>query len=261
MLDGLAQINIELTSRCDKACSFCGHQNPNINQKLVYGDMDWNLLVELSKIPKNIVVQFHRDGEPLVFQRLGDVLSIFNGNIRNIVTNGKKLVEKADEIIGNCESVTVSAFRGDPEGPAQLDVLKEFLAIKGYHQPQVMVKIVGDYPNSPYEKLGVPVIHRLIHNPDGNVHYAHRNPTIPEIGICLDFLHHPSIDWQGNVYVCNRLDGKDLGKLGNLNENSLDEIWNGKLRSEWLEAHKHGRRDLASPLCRDCRFWGVPSER
>src|SRR3990167_9411740 len=100
MLNGLSTINIELTSKCDKSCSFCGHQNPAINKNLVYGDMDFDLLVRIScEIPLGIVGQFHRDGEALIYPRLGDALRIFDRTIRNIVTNGKKLVEKADEII------------------------------------------------------------------------------------------------------------------------------------------------------------------
>lgn len=261
MLNGLSQINIELTSRCDKACSFCGHQNPDINKKLEYGDMDFYLLREIrDQLPRGIVVQFHRDGEPLIYERLDEALFLFSRFITSIVTNGKKLVQKADQIILNCTSLTVSAFRGDPDGPEQLRILTEFLKLKDECPPLVMVKWVGDGVNPEYEKLGVPIIRRLIHVPDGNYKYAHKDPTIPEIGICLDFLHHPSIDWKGNLYVCNRLDGEDKGLIGNLREHSLDYLWNSPRRVEWLEAHKNGRRDLASALCKNCKFYGVPSQ-
>ncbi len=262
MLNGLSQINLELTSRCDKSCSFCGHQNPDINKTLKYGDMDLDILTKIwEQTPKDIVVQFHRDGEALIYPHLCTALNLFSSNIRSIVTNGKKLVEKSYEIIDNCETLTISAFRGDPDGPEQLRILSEFLKIKCDRKPQVMVKWVGDGDASEYEALGVRVIRRLIHVPDGNYKYAHHLPTVPEIGICLDFLHHPSVDWQGNVYVCNRLDTENKGLLGNLNENTLDELWNGEKRQDWLQAHIIGRRDLASPLCRGCEFWGIASER
>ena len=258
-LNGLSQINIELSSKCDKSCSFCGHQNVDINKQLEYGDIDLGLLSNISyQLPPEIVVQFHRDGEPLVFHAVGLALRLFRRNITSIVTNGKKLVEKAIHIVGNCDTVTVSAFHGDPDGPEQLEILKEFLRIKGKSRPQVIVKIIGDYPGHPFGDLGVPVIHRLIHNPDGNKHYAHRNPTVPEIGICLDFLSHPSIDWQGNFYICNRLDSDRKGLLGNLNESTIDELWNGELRKSWFSEHRIGRRDLVS-ACKNCKFWGVPS--
>lgn len=63
---------------------------------LDYGDMEFGLLQKIApQIPKGIVVQFHRDGDALMYPRFGEAVSLFKDNIRNIVTNGKLLVEKA----------------------------------------------------------------------------------------------------------------------------------------------------------------------
>jgi MoaA/NifB/PqqE/SkfB family radical SAM enzyme len=108
-LNGLSQVNIELSSRCDKSCSFCGHQDPKINKKLEYGDIDRVLLLSIrDQVPDGIVIQMHRDGEPLVYPYLDDALFLFRNHITSIVTNGKKLVEKAEQIIDHCDTVTVS---------------------------------------------------------------------------------------------------------------------------------------------------------
>ena len=264
MLHGLSQINIEFCSDCDKSCPFCGHQDAEINPNLVRGSIDIPLLWKISKqVPAGIVSQFHRDGESLLHPKLGAALDMFSHCIRSIVTNGKELVAKAEEIIDNCESLTVSAFNGDVDGPEQVEVLKKFLELKGDHSPMVNIKIVGFMPPEReriYASLGVPIIRRLLHVPDGNYRYVRRNPTVPEHGICLDFLHHPSIDWKGRLFICNRLDPSDAGLLGDLNESTLDELWNGEKRRLWLEAHKRGRRDQASPLCHKCLFYGIASE-
>ena len=262
MLNSLSQINIELTQACDKRnlCAFCGHQKPEIHFAAMYKPMQFELLQKIAaQIPQGIIVQFHRDGEPTAYKRLGDALKLFPQNITSIVTHGENLVKKASEIIGNCTSLTVSAFKGDPDGQLQYDVVKEFLFIKGEQRPIVNIKIVGETPKIDYATLGVPLIHRVLHVPKGDVKYAKRNPTIPEVGICLDFLSHPSVDWRGFLFICNRLDPTDAGFLGDLKVESLDALWNGTKRAEWLEAHKRGRRDLASPLCKDCLFWGVPT--
>lgn len=260
MLNGLSQINIELSSRCDKSCSFCGHQDPTVNSSLEYGDMDFVLMVDLmNQLPPGIIVQFHRDGEPLVYPRLGDALRVFRHFITSIVTNGKKLVEKADEIIDRCTTVTVSAFHGDTDGPEQLEILREFLRLKGDRAPMVNVKFVGADDLPGYRELGVPILRRLLHVPSGDTRYAHRDPTIPEVGICLSFLSHPSIDWRGRMYQCNVLDPDRGGYLGDLNTESLDDLWNSQKRLEWLEAHKRGRRDLAASTCKGCKFYGVPT--
>ena len=226
--------------------------------------MEFDLLVGIQmQLPYGTVIQFHRDGEPTAYPYLEQALDVFRNYITSIVTHGENLAKKADEIIENCTSVTVSVFNGDPDMEIQLESVREFLKKKGDRPPMVNLKIVGFM--SPereqiYATLGVPIIRRLIHVPDGNYRYAKRNPTIPEHGICLDFLSHPSIDWRGRVYVCNRLDARDEGLLGTLSENSLDELWNGPKRQQWLDAHKRGRRDQAAPLCRNCLFFGVPSQ-
>lgn len=265
-LNGLSSINLELSSRCDKSCSFCGHQDPAINKKLEYGDMDYALLEKIAKqIPDGIIVQFHRDGEPLIYPKLKSALQLFNRHIRNIVTNGNKLFERFDDLTGNCEVLTVSVFRGDVDGQKQLQALCEFILKKtltGWDFPSVMIKIVGDLEPerlSEYQTLGVPIIHRALHLPEGSFGYVRGQPIIPEAGVCLDFLSHPSIDWQGHMFICNRLDPDDQGYLGDLNSESLENIWNGNRRKEWLRAHIRGRRDKASPLCAKCEYWGIPT--
>jgi len=265
MLIGLSQINLELSAVCDKHtfCSFCGHQDNAINPQKK-GVMDFDFLGSIqAQLPVGIVVQFHRDGEPTAYQRLGEALGMFRGYITSIVTHGENLAKRADEIINNCTSVTVSVFNGDPDMEIQLESVRKFLELKGDRPPMVNIKIVGSMSperEAIYGSLGVPIIRRLLHVPDGNYRYAKRNPTVPEHGICLDFLHHPAVDWRGRLFVCVRLDPADQGLLGDLNENTLDELWNGEKRRLWLDAHKRGRRDLAAPLCKNCLYYGVPSE-
>ena len=262
MLTALSTINVELTSQCDKhtLCAFCGHQKQEINP-IVYKPMPWALLLKIQQqIPVGVVVQFHRDGEPTAYPRLREALDLFNGHITSIVTHGENLVKKAEDIIGRCTTLTVSMFKGDPDGQMQFAIVKEFLALKGKDSPQVNIKVVGELPiDRDVYSLGVTVIRRVLHVPTGDTKYAKRDPTVPEIGICLDFLSHPSIDWKGDLYICNRLDSTDASLLGSLQTYTLDELWNGEKRRIWLEAHKIGRRDLAAPICRDCKFWGVPT--
>jgi radical SAM protein with 4Fe4S-binding SPASM domain len=143
-----------------------------------------------------------------------------------------------------------------------MSALREFLAAKGSSSPQVQVKIVGDMLQDgieEYEALGVRVIRRLIHVPIDNSKYAHRAPGVPEVGICLDALHRPTIAQDGRMYLCNRLDAQGHGYIGDANTETLDAIWNGPIRKRMIEAHKAGRRDLANPLCATCKHWGTPS--
>ena len=240
----------------------CGHQNPDVNP-ITYGDMDYELLERIrAQIEPGVVVSFHRDGEPTAYPRLSGALRLFSKFTTSLVTHGLNLHARAGEIIGHCTSLTVSAYRGDPDVAAQLQAIKGFLALKGSRSPQVQIKIVGDISPedlAPYEALGVRIIRRLIHVPISNSKYAHRNPAIPETGVCLDALHRPTIDWTGRVYLCNRLDPEGNLYIGDIRTQTLDGIWNGPKRQNMIEAHKIGRRDLANPLCETCLHWGTPS--
>jgi len=261
-LDGLCNINVELTSRCNKSCWMCGRRKverdyPELT--LEYGDMDFELVVKIAEqLPPNVVVQLHNNGEALLYPRFGDAVKLFSEQITNIVTNGKLLVEKADEIIDNLDTLAVSIIESDPEADEQYEIIEKFLRIKGGKNPFIILRLNGDVNQERYKKFGLPMATRIIHSPLGSFNYKKKDPTIPEIGICLDFLHHLAIDSKGKASICVRFDPKRLGVIGDANEQSLAEIWCSPERMEWLEYHKQGRRDKI-PLCSYCHFWGVPT--
>lgn len=260
MLNGLHTINIELTSRCNKNCYFCGHQNPKVNKSLELGDMDILLFGKIiSQLPEGITIQFHKDGEPLLYPYLDTVMDVCKERfITNIVTNGMLLMEQTGNIIGKLTSLTVSVYEGDKDNYQQYEIIKKFLSIKGPERPQVLIKLVGDMDSRLYEGLPYTrLIKRALHVPGGSRNYRKASPVIPEVGICWDALGHPSINWKGEMSICNRLFPDNEGYIGNLKEQSLDEIWNGDIRRHILKAHISGHRELI-PACAKCEFWGIP---
>lgn len=263
MLSGLAHLFIELSSACDKLhrCAFCGHQQPEINP-IRYGYMDMALLQSIRhQLEPGVAISFHRDGDPLAYPHLGEALDLFSGFTTSLVTHGLTLAGKAADLINRCTTLTVSVFHGDPDGAMQYDSVRRFLEQKGARLPQLQVKIVGDYHDHPYANLpGVRVLHRLLHTPEDNHRYVHQAPTIPEVGICLNALHRPSIDWEGRVYLCNQLSPGRETQIGHLAFQTLAQIWHGETRQRMLDAHRHGQREHANSTCAKCQFWGVPSQ-
>lgn len=260
-LNGLGTINIELTSRCNKNCWMCGRRKVDREYPelaMEYGDMDFDLLRHIAaQVPPDVVVQLHRDGDALLYPRFGEAAALFSKNIRNIVTNGKLLVEKADEIIGNLETLSVSIFEGDEEAAEQKEIIGKFLAIKGNRKPFVTLRLIGNVDAAPYEQFGQQFVRRVLHNPMGSFGYVKRQPCVPEIGVCWDFLMHPCINRKGNMSICVRFDPEGLGVLGNVADYSLEELWNGEKRSYWKSLHVQGKRNEV-PLCSRCEYWGVP---
>lgn len=261
-LNGLTTINIELTSRCNKNCWMCGRRKVDRDYPelaLDYGDMEFSLLEKIApQIPEDITVQFHRDGDALLYPRFGEAIRLFPNNLRNIVTNGKLLVEKADEIIGNLETLSISIFENDEEAEEQREIIRKFLFIKKDEKPFVTLRLIGNVDQKPYEEFNQLFVRRVLHAPMGSFNYVKRIPAIPEIGVCWDFLQHPCINRKGDVSICVRFDPKGLGILGNLHEQPLEVIWNGEKRKMWKKFHIEGKRNFV-PLCSKCEFWGVPT--
>lgn len=260
-LHGLSTINIELTSRCNKNCWMCGRRKVDREYPdlaLEYGDMDFDLLRSIAaQIPPHVVVQLHRDGDALLYPRFGEAVSLFPHNIRNIVTNGKLLVEKADEIIGNLETLSVSIFENDEEADEQREIIRKFLAVKGERKPYVTLRLIGEVDAAPYEEFNQQFVRRVLHNPMGSFGYVKRQPCVPEIGVCWDFLMHPCINRKGDMSICVRFDPEGAGILGNVQDHAVEELWNGPKRREWMALHVGGRRNEV-PLCSRCEYWGVP---
>jgi MoaA/NifB/PqqE/SkfB family radical SAM enzyme len=261
-LHGLAAINVELTNRCNKKCWMCGRRKVERDYPelvLNYGDMEIELVEKIARqLPPNIVVQLHNNGEPLLYPRLAEAIKLFSRQITSFDTNGKLLLEKANEITNNLDTLAISVIENDPEADEQYDIIKEFIRIKGDRKPFTVLRLNGNVDSRRYENLGLLLVRRLLHSPMGSFDYRTKEPTLPEIGICLDFLHHLAINREGKASICVRFDPYGIGVIGDVKTQTLEEIWCSEKRMEWLEYHKHGRRDKV-PLCSHCDFWGVPT--
>jgi MoaA/NifB/PqqE/SkfB family radical SAM enzyme len=259
-MNGLSTLNIELTSRCNKSCAMCGRRKMEREHPELcnWGDISYEMVEEIAKqIPNNVVVQLHNNGEPLLYPFLGRVLGLLRNNIRCLNTNAKMLMEKADEIIDNLETLTISVIQDDPEGEEQYDTVVRFLETKGSRLPRLVYRLLGNCDNIlRWRRLSGTVARRILHIPDASRDYE-KPVTIPEIGICLDLLTHMAIDRFGKVSQCVRFDPEGLGVLGHVSE-GLENIWNGDLRQTIIKKHIRGERNEV-PLCAKCDYWGVPT--
>ena len=259
--NGLSTVNVELTSRCNKNCWMCGRRKidrdyPEIAMN--YGDMEFSLVEKIARqLPPGIVVQLHNNGESLLYPRFGEATSLFNKQIKCLDTNGKLIVKKADEIIDNLDTLTISVIESDPEEEEQYELVKQFLDIREDRRPNLIYRCLGKVDLEKWQKLPGIVATRILHDPLGSFKYQ-KNPTIPEAGICLDMLSHMTIDRFGKVSICVRFDPKRLVVIGDANTTPLIDIWNGPKRKKWLKYHIEGKRNKI-PLCSYCEFWGVPT--
>jgi Iron-sulfur cluster-binding domain len=276
-LPGISTVSVELTSRCNKSCAPCGRRKLEKDYPHLcdWGDMGWDMVNHIARqIPPGVVVQLHNNGEPTLYPRLGGAIQAFKAQkaTTSFNTNGKLLIEKASDIIGNLDTLALSVIQDDPEGEEQKAIFKEFLKLKGKDvRPWITIRALGEVDlrqwkwveTQGYGKIAT----RPLHDPMGSRDYE-KPATIPGIGICLDLLHHLAIDRYGNVSICVRFDPEGLGRCGHVDNASLEEIatsqqtrsWHKHPRQRWIELHKRGRRDEV-PLCKTCDYWGVPRGR
>jgi len=227
--------------------------------KETWGFMDFRLLKQIQKqLPEDITIQFHNNGEPLLYPRLQEALQLFPNNIRCLDTNGKLLEDKASELVGNLDTITISVFEGDPEQDEQYELVQRFLDIRGDNLPRVIFRLLGNVHSiSRWEELPGIVCTRVLHHPLGSHSYEKR-VTIPEIGVCQDLLHKLCIDRFGNISFCVRFDPHGYGCLGNMNESRLIDVWYGEKRKALIREHIKGDRSY-NKLCGNCDFYGVPT--
>lgn len=254
-------LHLELTSRCNKACAMCGRRKMEREHPELcnWGDMEPDVVTALAyQVPHGTVVQFHNNGEPTLYPYLSWALGCFQPKcIRQFNTNGKLLVERAQEIIGNLEVLTISVIEADPEGDEQYELVKRFLSIKGELGPRLVYRLLGRVAEPErWKSLPGVVCTRVLHAPGGSYDY-HRQVTIPEHGICMDLLTHLAVDRLGNISMCVRFDPEGKLRLGNIKQMSLMEAWNCEKRKAYVKEHVAGNRgDL--PGCGQCDFYGVP---
>ena len=244
-LNGLTNMNVELTSKCNKSCWMCGRrQRDRLYGDLRYGDLDFNLLRKIAaETPEGIIVQLHNNGESLLYPKFREAVSLFSHCVTNIVTNGKLIVEKADEIIDNLDILSISIFQDDKEVDEQFGIIERFLEIKGDRKPFTTLRFIGDVKRRwLYEKFNLQQVSRVLHASRGSVEYKQK-PTIPEIGVCWDFLTRLAIDRYGNVSPCVRFDPEKELVLGNIRDHTLSELWNGNKRMWMKKMHCTGRRN------------------
>jgi organic radical activating enzyme len=242
-------LNIELTNRCNKSCSFCQFAEERAKNEL--GDMDLQTAEFILEQFEGQIIQFHRDGEPLLYKHLRKLGALTKDFTTNIVTNGLLLWERRNDI-DKFDTFCVSVTEDDEK---QFEVVKKFVDWLPLGQKRVLIKFLGDYYNDEYRKLKLRTTSRVIHGEN----YSNNASIIPELNVCLDFLMKPAIDWQGNLRICNRFDPQGLGIIDNVRYRSLFSMWNGAKRQRWLQDHLEGRRDRV-PLCEDCDYWGIPAK-
>ena len=165
--NGLSHINLELSSLCNKECWFCGRrEREKIYGNQNYGFIDFNLLQKIStEVPSGVTIAFHNNGEGLLYPNFGEAIKLFKHCITYIVTNGKLLIEKANEIIDNLDIISISIIENDNDNEKNLQIknIDTFLKIREDKKPNIILRFVGNVDKEPYKKFNLIHVNRILH--------------------------------------------------------------------------------------------------
>lgn len=275
-------LNIEPTNRCNLMCVYCPRDRATKGVGLIKWDLYTRLIDEASEHKKLIMLNFHKDGESFLHPRFLDMVRYAKkknvAKTMHMNTNALLWTDKViDEIIDSgIDDITVSldAARAETykkhkgvdclsKAEKNVRLLLEKRKKRGLNRPFIRVKIM-EFEEISKEEIseffdkwnGVADFVQVtgIHNWSGaikglKVTDENSQSRYP----CVIIWYALVINWNGETTVCS-VDWNTEIYLGNVNNNTIHEIWNSQeikaIRRSQIEKKydKYG-------VCKDCVVW------
>lgn len=268
------KIYIEITNICNKNCSFCSKTKRKKEEMTL--DNFKHVVNEIK--PYTEYIYLHIKGEPLLHSKFKEIIEVCDKeNIKvNITTNGI-LLEKNKEIIKSSKSIrqiniSLHSYSDNEfeEVFETVDYLNKSTNIyfvyrywtlstgKLFSDTMCLKKLDNHYKFSTEKKLelensfNIKLNETLYINKDLEFNWPSLdNDFFIEKGTCYGLKTHIGILSNGNVVPCC-LDAEGLITLGNIFEESLDEILNNPYTLKIVQGFKENKR--IAELCKHCDF-------
>ncbi len=270
---------IENTNHCNAECVMC----PRDTLSRKRGFMDWGLfekiIKEASSEKRKPVTHLHGFGEPLLDKRLPDKIQLAKdyGITRTYIVSNASLLfpETSRKIISaGLDKMKISFYGTDEESynntmkrldfKVTLQNIKDFLRIRKEMKSQGPRLILQYLPNetnkartAEFRALWSPLIDpragdclnvASLHNYGGGRAYNRLGEKI--VSVCYFPWTSMSVLWDGRVVTCC-MDSNGVQVLGDLNSQSVQEVWNGPVLSGVRDSF--GQLDYGKyPVCLSC---------
>ncbi len=268
-----SKIYVEITNYCNLNCSFC---SKNILPKKEMTVKEFSIiLAKIKKYTDNIYL--HVKGEPLLHSKLDEILSLCDKtgiNVR-ITTNGTLLSKQKDILLkhkikqlnvslhceNNKNNYFESIFETCDELSNNTSIVYRLWALPSLKLDSLSTKIVDKIKK--HYKLSTIIVDKIINEKNikinNNIYidkdYVFEWPKISikkcNDGTCLGTKTHIAILSNGDITPCC-LDCNGIIKLGNIFENELSEVINGKLFKDINSGFNNNK--IIHSLCKSCTF-------
>ena len=234
---------ISNSGMCNRKCAFCPRSDPNYehNNEFIEEKMYKKFVDEIAQHQYSGTIIFSGYVEPLLHKRIYSDIRYTKEKLPNVnielITNGDPLNdERALKLFDNgLDVLLISAY----DGPEQVLLFEEmmkrikveknkFVIRKRYYGEDkdfglTISNRAGNLTNSDYK---IPALKKALNNPCNYPFYT--------------FF----IDYNGDVQMCSHDWGKKM-VLGNINSNSIEDIWNSKRFEFMRKKLLKGERDFS----------------
>ncbi len=274
-------LNIEPTNSCNAKCCYCPNGEVIKNQGVNFLKINYfKKIIDQIKQHKLLMLNFHKDGEPLLHRNLPDMVAyakeknaaeVIHLNTNGIMINtkiGRGIIERGiDDITVSVDAASERTYQR-LKGITGLSKLNESIekAInyrdKINSRTKIRVKIMEfddvcrdeiDMFCKKWTGIADDVQVTGIHNWSGAVDVIITDEKAEHRYPCALLWYMLAINSNGEVSVCN-VDWDYSGVVGNIRSQSIKVIWNSESIKSIRRAHLKGKWDCPQ-VCRECVVW------
>lgn len=249
------RVTLELTNNCNRSCPGCPRHKMTYPQGCMSEELYTKILGQLPQ--KTVIVPFFR-GESLLHPQFANMMKKLKGfGTVQLATNGDLLNNKnTDAIVKSCSFASLSLHSFMKDNADYLSFLRAAKHEDVTTQISILENLIPQGQKQPFIESWLRYVDRVriyqehSHNGFGDSQQPNSlDPNLP--------CHKPFTDmvvyWDGKVALCNH-DWNNTEPLGDLNTQSIEEVWHGLTYSAVRDYNLEGQRSQIRS-CQHCQQW------
>jgi radical SAM protein with 4Fe4S-binding SPASM domain len=273
-------LGIDPTNICNLKCKICPSGLYQSELGLMPMGLFKRIIEESLLYGRRWMIILHNFGEPLLHPKLSEMVRMIKerkaARCVQFATNGISADEKVfndlidsglDMITFSIDAHTAREYR-DLKGSDSLGQVRENVELlmrlkekRGSLFPRVCAKMVlrkgFEHTAKPFldewRKIADEALLTPFSNWGGDIAYTGTEPAARKRYACHFLWYYPVIDWKGDVFSCCAV-FSPKAIIGNLNRESIGEIWQGEQLKKIRTAHL--QKDFSRiPYCAECTYW------